>query len=488
VALFQRHTTTRATAPQCSYCCTQGQNMTSQPDVAAVCERLVALQKEHAQLVLLAEALASRLEHAAARLAVAANVARKRTTVAASAAAPAASAARAGRAVVSAPRPDVHPTIPANGVLRVRRMRAGDVERVRELFNAALTGTRSATSTTKAAPSSRSPAAKPSPAPKAQASAACHPAVLQYVKRQLKGPLASWESVQAVHSGEAGAAWVAVVMTANNSNDDVSDGDYVGVVVGAVAARAVSPEKVELQHLCVDPAYRRKGVGSRLCDEVLLYAKGRGSSVVHLDTLPQMAAAVELYASLGFTQIAANTLGSGPKQFTLLTFERRLASSTAVSSGEVAAPARHTRCVGTENTSTIAHTDNGAPLTPAPQLSFLPRFLSESQIQAFLSDGVVVVPGVLDDSEVAETCRDMDDYLRTHHGVDAAALEATAQGLAALSSTHGAGGVLDVFYPDWKLRATLLNSKYSNAMADILQATYGSLPGGEDQGWLCLAL
>jgi ribosomal protein S18 acetylase RimI-like enzyme len=452
--------------------------MTSQTGVAAVCVRLVALQKEHAQLVLLAEALASRLEHAAARL------------TAAAAAAPAASAARAGRAVASTPRPAVLPEIPANGVLCVRRMRAGDVERVRELFNAALTDTRNAASTTKAAPaaSSRSAAATPSPAPKAQASAACHPAVLQYVKRQLKGPLASWESVQAVHSGEAGAAWVAVVMTANNFNDDVSDGDCVGVVVGAVAARAVSPEKVELQHLCVDPAYRRKGVGSRLCDEVLRYAKGRGSSVVHLDTLPQMAAAVELYASLGFTQIAADTLGSGPKQFTLLTFERRLASSTAASSGEVAAPARHTRCVGTENTGTIAHTDNGAPLTPAPQLSFLPRFLSESQIQAFLSDGVVVVPGVLDDSEVAETCRDMDDYLRTHHGVDAAALEATVQGLAALSSTHGAGGVLDVFYPDWKLRATLLNSKYSNAMADILQATYGSLPGGEDQGWLCLAL
>lgn len=131
---------------------------------------------------------------------------------------------------------------------------------------------------------------------------------------------------------------------------------------------------------------------------------------------------------------------------------------------------------------------SATPPTAAPlpvnlsPLQFKPRYLTEAQIHTFLTAGVLVVDGVLDADELAaansglvETMKDTGvETTGPDSGVDLTQL-------AALSSTGGAGGVLDVFYPEWKLRATLLNQKYRNAMSDILQASYGS-PTPEQRG------
>lgn len=41
-----------------------------------------------------------------------------------------------------------------------------------------------------------------------------------------------------------------------------------------------------------------------------------------------------------------------------------------------------------------------------------------------------------------------------------------------MSTTNGAGGVLDRFHDEWKLKVTLENKKYSNIMQDLYDSTY----------------
>ena len=116
----------------------------------------------------------------------------------------------------------------------------------------------------------------------------------------------------------------------------------------------------------------------------------------------------------------------------------------------------------------------------AAKLNFTPRQLTEEQLQTFLEDGVVVVPGILPPEKLKEVHAGLDETLQ-QHGVDPNALEATATNLRALSSTNGAGGVLDLFYPPWKLEATLQNEAYFNAVTDIYQASYGSFTQVEEE-------
>ena len=91
------------------------------------------------------------------------------------------------------------------------------------------------------------------------------------------------------------------------------------------------------------------------------------------------------------------------------------------------------------------------------------RILTEAQIAAFIRDGYVVVPGVLSKERLAAARRGLAATLQ-RHGVsmeDAA----THEGLRRLSTTRGAGGVLDLFYDRWKLDLTLATPAYADATA-----------------------
>ena len=63
------------------------------------------------------------------------------------------------------------------------------------------------------------------------------------------------------------------------------------------------------------------------------------------------------------------------------------------------------------------------------------------------------------------------------YGVHTEDLENTSNRLKILSSTNGAGGVLDLFYPRWKIAATLENQKYYKAASDLIRSTYGTNSG-----------
>jgi isopenicillin N synthase-like dioxygenase len=95
------------------------------------------------------------------------------------------------------------------------------------------------------------------------------------------------------------------------------------------------------------------------------------------------------------------------------------------------------------------------------------RILTEAQIAAFIRDGYVVVPGVLSKERLAAARRGLAATLQ-RHGVsmeDAA----THEGLRRLSTTRGAGGVLDLFYDRWKLDLTLATSLYADCYRDLFE-------------------
>ena len=76
--------------------------------------------------------------------------------------------------------------------------------------------------------------------------------------------------------------------------------------------------------------------------------------------------------------------------------------------------------------------------------------LSADQIEAFCRDGVLVVHDFLSSDELRACTAALHDSLASH-GIDVNDLATTGHRLATLSSTNGSGGVLDVFYDEWKL-------------------------------------
>ena len=74
---------------------------------------------------------------------------------------------------------------------------------------------------------------------------------------------------------------------------------------GCVALRRIDDEGCELKRLFVRPAARGTGLGRRLVEAAIAAARSRGFRQLRLDTLPSMAAARGLYASLGFREVDA---------------------------------------------------------------------------------------------------------------------------------------------------------------------------------------
>lgn len=78
--------------------------------------------------------------------------------------------------------------------------------------------------------------------------------------------------------------------------------------------------------------------------------------------------------------------------------------------------------------------------------------LSSEQLEQFLQDGVLVVENVLTQEEVNVTLKEFHRTL-SRHGVQSADVDddESAKAFSKLSSTNGSGGVLDIFYEEWKM-------------------------------------
>ncbi len=73
-----------------------------------------------------------------------------------------------------------------------------------------------------------------------------------------------------------------------------------GEAVGTVAAIRVSPTAFELAKMAVSPSYQGHGLGERLGQAVVDFARGAGADMIFLETNSTLANAIRLYQRLGF--------------------------------------------------------------------------------------------------------------------------------------------------------------------------------------------
>lgn len=76
--------------------------------------------------------------------------------------------------------------------------------------------------------------------------------------------------------------------------------------------------------------------------------------------------------------------------------------------------------------------------------------LTPEQIQNFQDDGILVVPNILTPQQIQSSLKELSETL-LNYGIDTNDLKSTGHNLVQLSSTNGSGGVLDLFYPNFKL-------------------------------------
>jgi hypothetical protein len=100
-------------------------------------------------------------------------------------------------------------------------------------------------------------------------------------------------------------------------------------------------------------------------------------------------------------------------------------------------------------------------------------YVTPDVVATFLRDGVVVIPQVLTSERIHHTRQEFHNTLRALYGVDYDNLPDTCQRIKALSSTNGAGGILDLFYFDWKLKLNE-DELIVAIMRSLWAATYAS--------------
>jgi ribosomal protein S18 acetylase RimI-like enzyme len=78
---------------------------------------------------------------------------------------------------------------------------------------------------------------------------------------------------------------------------------FDGEAGGCVALRALDRATLEMKRLYVRPSTRGMGLGKRLVEAAISFARHQGYAELRLDTLASMVPAQALYRSLGFVEI-----------------------------------------------------------------------------------------------------------------------------------------------------------------------------------------
>ena len=97
--------------------------------------------------------------------------------------------------------------------------------------------------------------------------------------------------------------------------------------------------------------------------------------------------------------------------------------------------------------------------------------LTPDQINTYHRDGILVVHDLLSQSELLEARAGLANTLQNEYGVDICNLSTTGHNLINASSTNGAGGVLDIFYPSWKMKIAT-NERLFHMTRQLWKETY----------------
>jgi molybdopterin-guanine dinucleotide biosynthesis protein A/GNAT superfamily N-acetyltransferase len=92
-------------------------------------------------------------------------------------------------------------------------------------------------------------------------------------------------------------------------------------VVGSVALRRLGPHELELKRMYLRPDLRGRGVGRRLLETALGWARERDIRTIGLDTTERMEAARHLYERYGFVRVPGDAPRQGQRR---LLYELRL--------------------------------------------------------------------------------------------------------------------------------------------------------------------
>ena len=96
--------------------------------------------------------------------------------------------------------------------------------------------------------------------------------------------------------------------------------------------------------------------------------------------------------------------------------------------------------------------------------------LSDEQIQTFQNEGILIIPNILSSEEIQIALENLHTTL-LQYDVDTNHLNETGHHLVKLSSTNGSGGVLDLFYPNFKLDFAT-NERLFKATCELWSACY----------------
>jgi N-acetylglutamate synthase-like GNAT family acetyltransferase len=133
---------------------------------------------------------------------------------------------------------------------------------------------------------------------------------LQMRHMQVMAPAYGWDQAYEAHVGQIIAGFL---MNHDPARERFWVAERSGDLLGCIGLTRVSDERARLRLLFVEPAARGMGLGGRLVDACLAFARDAGYAEVVLWTVDVLDSARRLYAAAGFEKIGETASELAPQ-------------------------------------------------------------------------------------------------------------------------------------------------------------------------------